>query len=429
MKQMKRWLSLFMAGVMAFSLCLFLGACGDSGNGDPDKDGGNNNDDGDIYVTSLTVKTMPQKTDYYVGDTMDWTGIELTALWNDGEEETLNQKTVESRNVKRVPDGPLALTDAKINLTYEGASCDVPIRVTVEEIGGLRVEMGNLSSRVLVGTKLNFGSFKVYAQYDGGDEREIATYTITMNGTPIEDKNNVVLTEKGVYTFKVEYGNKDYTFTVEAYTESLKIEAEDFVEVGKQAEEGRKNYVEAVRYSDAGALQHSTKMTEDTSGTGYMGNVVGYKWNAGNGAKIRVHIWSDKAQNAKIDVYASSSYVLTSGDGTKWHPNKTGDLQFNKVFSVKFGTAAEALSGELQDVTIDDGVIIYGGEVEGPNGTGSWTLYNELCENWTLLPLGTFALKEGDNVIELENINVDYRDLEDRFCGVNLDYVSVEFLG
>lgn len=93
-----------------------------------------------------------------------------------------------------------------------------------------------------------------------------------------------------------------------------------------------------------------------------------------------------------------------------------GDVQFNQIFAVKFGTA-----DSLAPVTIGDDVIVEGGKTE--DGTVSMALW----ENWREITLGTFDLKAGDNIIELENINSTLTNLAGEIYGMNIDRMVIDF--
>ena len=50
-----------------------------------------------------------------------------------------------------------------------------------------------------------------------------------------------------------------------------------------------------------------------------------------------------------------------------------------------------------------------------------------LWENWREITLGTFDLKAGDNIIELENINSTLTNLAGEIYGMNIDRMVIDF--
>ncbi len=79
--------------------------------------------EGEKQVSSITLKTIPDKTKYYVGETLDFTGGEINLQYDDGTEETVN--IVDAINSgKLTVDSTVATNSKKVNLKYNDESVD-----------------------------------------------------------------------------------------------------------------------------------------------------------------------------------------------------------------------------------------------------------------------------------------------------------------
>ena len=80
----------------------------------------------EYYVTELEVQTPPDKTEYFVGEEFDYTGMVLYAEWNDGETEEIG--AYECDEIR--PSGPLTASDTTITFVYYGAETTFDITVS-----------------------------------------------------------------------------------------------------------------------------------------------------------------------------------------------------------------------------------------------------------------------------------------------------------
>ena len=79
-----------------------------------------------VEISSLTVKTAPEKDEYYAGQSFDPSGLVLKAVYNNGvEKEILGT----AAGVTFDKTGALAAADTKIKATYEGKTVEIPVTV------------------------------------------------------------------------------------------------------------------------------------------------------------------------------------------------------------------------------------------------------------------------------------------------------------
>ncbi len=133
----------------------------------------------EIRVTSISITALPYKLDYIEGEALDITGLEVTAYYNNGTEERVNEYTV---------DGYTSTKGIKtITVSYDG--CTDTFAVTVVYVpscitSDVFVVGGDYVDRVSVGTTVS--EFLL-----GVNESE---YCVVFDGTDVADSNAPIAT-------------------------------------------------------------------------------------------------------------------------------------------------------------------------------------------------------------------------------------------
>lgn len=387
----------------ALALTSVFAACGPTSTPDPDPGNDDDNPDnpGDATVTELIISTPPTRTEYYVGEVFDSTGMELKAKWSDG-----IRMTVDIDDCTIEPSGPLSVADDAVTITYENVSVEQEITVVDTAVQSIFVDTGNIALKAAVNTPMNFSGITVTVKYADGNSRVVTNgYTFKVDGKEVDDVSALTFAEWGTHTLTVVYGEKTADISIEVF-DGFIVEAENIV---KEPAETDKNYVQIYKGSSSGSPYGND--SDIASGGAYMGSVF-------NGSIIRFHVWADEACNANVILRASSGYMLV--DGGSWDPIQMGDQQFNRLFQVSYGTAAEAEDNALKELIIGDDVVLKGGSTDNP--AGDKTLY----QNWMDVEFGTLALKEGDNIIEL-NVITDYINCRSENVACNIDRLEVQY--
>ena len=78
---------------------------------------------GEKQISSVELKTSPTKTQYYVGETLDFTDGELTVKYDDGSEENISIADAISSG-KLTTDSTVATNSKKVTLTYDSETVD-----------------------------------------------------------------------------------------------------------------------------------------------------------------------------------------------------------------------------------------------------------------------------------------------------------------
>ena len=390
----KAWLSGVLAVVLALA-AVFFAACGKD---EPQPDPGVPDD---VTVVELTIDEPPDVTEYYIGESFDPTGMKIKAKWSDGVKLPVNiaDCTIE-------PSGPLAEGDREVTISYGGKSVVQQIMLRDETIASISVDTGNAALKVAVGTPMDLSGLVVTAHYADGGSRVISGgYTVDVDGEPVDDLSELVFDEWGSKTLTVTYGDRTATVTLEIF-DGFIIEAENIIESAEVTDDD-KNFVEKV----TGTFYAFSKPNEPASGGAYMGAVF-------NGDIMRFHIWAEEECYADVILRASSSYMLV--DGGAWSPMEMGDMQFNRLFEVGYGSAADAESDSLEPLYVEDDVVLKGGKTEQPGGDPL------LYVNWMDVNFGTLPLAKGDNIIELKVVT-DYVNCRGENVACNIDRLEVQY--
>ena len=151
-----------------------------------------------IEPAEIEITKAPDKTEYYVGDTLDLGGMVITITNNNG-------------SVYTVTGGYLAdvteLTTAgqqKVTITVDGLSADIYVTVKAVELVEIEI-VKPTKTEYFVGDALDRAGMKVTAVYNNGDRVEISASDCTISG----DTANA-----GTQTITVTYEGKTATFTI-----------------------------------------------------------------------------------------------------------------------------------------------------------------------------------------------------------------------
>nr|MCR5483987.1 bacterial Ig-like domain-containing protein [Clostridiales bacterium] len=152
-----------------------------------------------VALIGISVKTEPTKTTYYVGETLDTSGLTLTATYNNGVTQTITS----GFNCT-----PTALNEAgekTISVTYDGMSTSFNVTVNQVVLLGITVKTPPTKTSYFVGDTLNTAGLSLSAAYNNGN---VETITSGFACSP------TALNESGTKTITVSYSGKTTTFTV-----------------------------------------------------------------------------------------------------------------------------------------------------------------------------------------------------------------------
>ena len=159
-------------------------------------------------LSSISVATKPTKTSYYVGQTLDPTGLTLTATYSNGEKRTI------TKDFTCTPETLSSAGTQTITVTYGYQSKKTTtFTVTVKEVALVSLSVKSMPYKTVysVGEVLNTAGLSLTATYNNGVQM---TITSGFSCSP------TTMSSIGVKTITVSYGSKSTQFRV-TVTDSL----------------------------------------------------------------------------------------------------------------------------------------------------------------------------------------------------------------
>lgn len=183
----------------------------------------------EVEISSVTIRTLPSKTQYFVGDSADYTGLSLTAHYNNGTTQTVSSGfTVAGFSTSSA--GQKTLT-----VTYSGKTAQFSITVIAVELTGIEINTMPSKLEYLAGEDADFTGLTIKASYNNG------TSEIISAGFETDGFDSSAAGEK---TVTVTYNGKTDTFTVSV------IARADYSEVDAQIAAANE-YIDSNLYTDA----------------------------------------------------------------------------------------------------------------------------------------------------------------------------------
>lgn len=374
-------------------------------------------EEGEPFVQSLEIVTMPSKKEYREGEIFDPQGMTLKATWSHIDEET-GLNIVEDLGPYDVSYSKQPLTSGTtfIEVTYENQSVNIPIVVTGFNVKELKISVNpnmmiftvddyfKLDGMVLQAIDENGTAMIINEGYQVSIDNKDVTSSILSTGVKLT---------AGEHTVTITYAEKSVSFKVMVYDGvSYKVEAEKLLGSTRypSINEKDKYYVEpnaAMQFNETTNTMEDryiiAKDGEPASGGAYLGEMS----KVGRG--FTLHVWSDFAKNAVLSMTASSGVIET---GNSWTPTSMKDIQMNQMINI---------TANGQSVNVADSVVLPGASIEdvGDGNNGLLWVY------WQTIDLGNVALKQGDNEIYIE-IKATMRHGTDVGNGsMNFDYFDV----
>ena len=162
-------------------------------------------------ITSIQINKEPDKVNYYVGDSVNFEGIEIQANYSSGA-----KKEVSLDDCSIIGATTISKGDHQVYIEYEGFSVSFTIYVTEKASTRVlnTVDVDVLPNKVnyLPGESFDAEGMVANAKYSDGtleDVTDLAAIEITENGNNPADMSKV-----GVKTVKVKYDNKFDTFDI-----------------------------------------------------------------------------------------------------------------------------------------------------------------------------------------------------------------------
>lgn len=150
-------------------------------------------------LTGISVSSKPTKISYYVGDTLNTSGLKLKATYNNGSTQTI------SSGFTCTPTALKTAGTQTITVNYAGKTTSFTVTVQAVAVTGVSVSSKPNKTSYYVGDTLNTAGLSLKVSYNNGSSK---TITSGFTCTPTALKNT------GTQTITVSYGGKTTSFSV-----------------------------------------------------------------------------------------------------------------------------------------------------------------------------------------------------------------------
>ena len=150
-------------------------------------------------LTGISVSSKPTKISYYVGDTLNTSGLKLKATYNNGSTQTI------SSGFTCTPTALKTAGTQTITVNYAGKTTSFTVTVQAVAVTGVSVSSKPNKTSYYVGDTLNTAGLSLKVSYNNGSSK---TITSGFTCTPTALKNT------GTQTITVNYGGKTTSFSV-----------------------------------------------------------------------------------------------------------------------------------------------------------------------------------------------------------------------
>ena len=218
-------------------------------------------------VSRIGITAPPDKLEYFEGEELDITGLEITAFYNDGTSEIIENTAVRISGFDSETAGIQTLT-----ITYAGKTANFNVTVIGKEIAKIEVTAPPDKLEYFVREELDITGLEVTAFYNDGTSEPVAITIANISGFDSETA--------GVRTLTITYADKttDFTVTVKPArvtgvtlnknTLALMVsETETLAAAVAPQDAGNKNVTWSSSDSDIAAVDSSGKVTAVNVGT------------------------------------------------------------------------------------------------------------------------------------------------------------------
>ena len=283
-----------------------------------------------VELVSVAVKTMPNKTKYYVGDSFDQTGLTLTATYNNGKTEVI------SSGITCTGFSSAAAGSKTVTASYGGKSTTFNIDIEAVKLVSIAVKTNPTKMSYYQGDALDSTGLTLTATYNNGKTETVTTgFSCSALDSATAGQKTITVTYQGLTT----------TFTVT-------VVAVNLVSVAVKTMPNKVSYFTGEAFDQTGltltATYNNGKTETITSGiscTGFNSATAGQKTiTASYGGKsttftvevkaiVPVSISVKKAPN-KTEYFVGDSY-----DGTGLVVNVVYNNGTNKDITTGFTTS------------------------------------------------------------------------------------------
>ena len=249
-----------------------------------------------VELVSVAVKTMPNKTKYYVGDTFDQTGLTLTATYNNGKTETI------ANGITCTGFSSDAVGSKTVTASYGGKSTTFNVDIEAVKLVSIAVKTNPTKMSYYQGDALDSTGLTLTATYNNGKTETVTTgFTCSALDSSSAGQKTITVTYQGLTT----------TFTVT-------VVAVNLVSVSVKTMPNKTSYFTGEPFDQTGLTLTATYNNGNTETISSGIECTGFS-SATAGQKTVTASYGGKSTTFTVEVKA----IVPTGITVKTAPNKT----------------------------------------------------------------------------------------------------------
>ena len=249
-----------------------------------------------VELVSVAVKTMPNKTKYYVGDTFDQTGLTLTATYNNGKTETI------ANGITCTGFSSDAVGSKTVTASYGGKSTTFNVDIEAVKLVSIAVKTNPTKMSYYQGDALDSTGLALTATYNNGKTETVTTgFTCSALDSSSAGQKTITVTYQGLTT-----------------TFSVTVIAVNLVSVSVKTMPNKTSYFTGESFDQTGLTLTATYNNGNTETISSGISCTGFS-SATAGQKTVTASYGGKSTTFTVEVKA----IVPTGITVKTAPNKT----------------------------------------------------------------------------------------------------------
>ena len=249
-----------------------------------------------VELVSVAVKTMPNKTKYYVGDTFDQTGLTLTATYNNGKTETI------ANGITCTGFSSDAVGSKTVTASYGGKSTTFNVDIEAVKLVSIAVKTNPTKMSYYQGEALDSTGLTLTATYNNGNTETVTTgFTCSALDSSSAGQKTITVTYQGLTT-----------------TFSVTVIAVNLVSVSVKTMPNKTSYFTGEPFDQTGLTLTATYNNGNTETISSGIECTGFS-SATAGQKTVTASYGGKSTTFTVEVKA----IVPTGITVKTAPNKT----------------------------------------------------------------------------------------------------------
>ncbi len=154
-------------------------------------------------LTNIEIKNPANKTEYTVGEVVDFSGLQIQARYSDG-----SVQDIPTSSLTISPNRALITSDTTVEINYSGKTISYPIIVVEKPSTLTNIEIKNPANKTeyTVGEVVDFSGLQIQARYSDGSVQDIPTSSLTIS------PNRALITSDT--TVEINYSGKTISYPI-----------------------------------------------------------------------------------------------------------------------------------------------------------------------------------------------------------------------